>query len=310
MSTSPDDITLAVRRRLAERISKSVRAHRDFRTIRREQLLWSISAPGCAQATLTSTEYTQVMLLRLEPGTTLPWLASAFAQEILVVEGQVHAEPAGHSVRTLGRWSLLLRRSAKAGVVRAAGASTTVLYVRQLLAAPATLPEPEASWWQLPAAALQCIGVEKRPWHEGFEGVQTLALWGTPDIVSMLVRFAPGAEVPDHRHAVHEDCLMLEGSMFLGDILLRAGDYQLAPAGGGHFGEMSDVGGTFFFHGAVDPVLVPPPRSQPVGQGEATRPERANTHPGRAPVSRPPRHTGTPFTITISMPLAARCGSS
>jgi quercetin dioxygenase-like cupin family protein len=103
-----------------------------------------------------------------------------------------------------------------------------------------------------------CVDVKRRSWREGFEGVQTLALWGTADVVSMLVRFAPGAGVPDHHHAVHEDCLMLEGSMFLGDIVLRAGDYQLAPAGGGHFGEMSDVGGTFFFHGALDPVLVPP----------------------------------------------------
>ena len=261
MSTPADNTTEAVRGRLAQRIGKSVRAHRDFRTIRREQLLWSISTPGCAQATLTNTEYTQVMLVRLEPGTVLPWPRGAFAQEILVVEGQVQAEPAdGAAARMLNRWSLMLRHGAKAGAVRAAGSTTAVLYVRQLLAAPATLPEPEATWWQVPAAPLQCIDIEKRRWHEGFEGVQTLALWGTPEIVSMLVRFAPGAGVPDHRHAVHEDCLMLEGSMFLGDILLRAGDYQLAPAGGGHFGEMSDLGGTFFFHGAIDPVLVPPPR--------------------------------------------------
>jgi len=49
--------------------------------------------------------------------------------------------------------------------------------------------------------------------------------------------------------------------MFLGDVLLQRGDYQLAPAGGGHFGETSDVGCTFFFHGAIDPVLVPTPRT-------------------------------------------------
>jgi hypothetical protein len=48
---------------------------------------------------------------------------------------------------------------------------------------------------------------------------------------------------------------VLQGEMFLGDILLRAGDYQLAPAGGTHFGETSDVGVLFFFHGALDPVL-------------------------------------------------------
>ncbi|CAN5186422.1 hypothetical protein BH11PSE10_BH11PSE10_11930 [soil metagenome] len=72
----------------------------------------------------------------------------------------------------------------------------------------------------------------------------------------MLVRFAAGAGVPDHTHALDEDCLMLEGEMFLGDTLLRPGDYQMAAAGSRHFGEMSDVGGTFYFHGAIDPVLL------------------------------------------------------
>ena len=69
------------------------------------------------------------------------------------------------------------------------------------------------------------------------------------------MRFAPGASVPDHGHALDEDCLVLQGEMFLGDILLRTGDYQLAPSGGSHFGETSDVGVLFFFHGALDPVL-------------------------------------------------------
>jgi hypothetical protein len=189
----------------------------------------------------------------------LPWPAGTFAQEVLVVDGQLRAEPANGTARTLARWSLALRRAETAGALRAAGGAA-VLYVRHLLAEPASLPEPEAAWWALPGDPLTCIDAGERRWRDSFEGVQTLALWGTPQIVSMLVRFAPGAGVPDHRHAVHEDCLMLEGSMFLGDIVLRAGDYQLAPAGGGHFGEMSDLGGTFFFHGALDPVLVAPKR--------------------------------------------------
>mgnify|MGYP001132728637 CR=1 FL=1 len=86
-------------------------------------------------------------------------------------------------------------------------------------------------------------------------GVQVLPLAAKRHVVSMLVRFEPGAGVPDHGHEIDEDCLVLEGEMFLGDILLRPGDYQLAPAGGGHFGETSDAGVLFFFHGAVDAAL-------------------------------------------------------
>lgn len=253
-----DDMpTPGLRQRLSERIRRSVEAHREFRTVRREQLAWAITAPGCAEATLARTEYTHVTLVRLDAGAELAWPAGTFAQEVLIVEGGVHAQPSGAAAQPLARWSLALRRHADAGALRAQGGPVQ-LYVRNMLVPLPQLPATEAAWWSVPAAPLQCVDVERRRWRDGFEGVQTLALWGMPDIVSTLVRFAPGAGVPDHRHAVHEDCLMLEGSMFLGDIVLRAGDYQLAPAGGGHFGEMSDVGCTFFFHGALDPVLVPP----------------------------------------------------
>ena len=132
----------------------------------------------------------------------------------------------------------------------------TQVYVRQMRVDPATLEEPEAQWWRVQRAPLQLVLPAKRRWHATFPGVEVMPLWGNPAVTSMLVRFAAGAGVPDHQHAVHEDCLMLEGEMFLGDILLRPGDYQLALAGSGHFGEMSDVGGTFFFHGAIDPVLI------------------------------------------------------
>ncbi len=259
MTTTPVNEPLAqgVRQRLSERIRRSVEAHREFRTVRREQLAWAMTAPGCAEATLARTEYSHVTLVRLDAGAELAWPAGAFAQEVLVVDGGVLAEPASAAAQPLTRWSLALRRAADAGVLRAHGGAAQ-LYVRNVQVPLSGLPAVEAAWWNVPAARLQCIDAERRRWRDGFEGVQTLALWGTPDVVSMLVRFAPGAGVPDHRHAVHEDCLMLEGSMFLGDIVLRAGDYQLAPAGGGHFGEMSDVGGTFFFHGGLDPVLVPP----------------------------------------------------
>ena len=49
-----------------------------------------------------------------------------------------------------------------------------------------------------------------------------------------------------------EECMMLQGEVFLGDILLRAGEYQLAPAGSLHGDVYSDVGATLFVRGARD----------------------------------------------------------
>lgn len=68
-------------------------------------------------------------------------------------------------------------------------------------------------------------------------------------------RAAPGTQ----RHlgpAVDDDCLALDGALLLGDNRLRAADCPLAPAGGAHCGEMSDVG-VLVFRGNIDPVPVP-----------------------------------------------------
>ena len=258
MKSWPEDRIDALQQRLAERVRRSADAHREFTTVRREDLPWQSVAEGCEEARLTSTAYTRVVQVRLAAGGALHWPADAHAQEVLVVQGSVEALPAGTATPTaLLPYALALRDGAAAGTLQAA-AGPALLYVRHLLAPVPTLPEPERAWWQLPRAALQLVPAGARKWRPNFPGVEVMPLWGSAAITSMLVRFGPGAGVPDHRHAVHEDCLMLEGEMFLGDILLRAGDYQLAPAGGGHFGEMSDVGGTFFFHGAIDPMLVPP----------------------------------------------------
>jgi anti-sigma factor ChrR (cupin superfamily) len=244
--------------RLAVRARQSVQAHREYHTLRREDRRWAEAGPGVREATLWSGAEARVQLLELAPGAAVPWAADVRAQELLLVQGPLRARTPGAVVeRMLAPHSHVLRSDAGAGTL-CAGDAPALVYLRQILVDPATLPEPEASWWRLPRPPLHCVQPGERRWLPTFPGVEVLPLWGNAEITSMLVRFAAGAGVPDHRHAVHEDCLMLEGEMFLGDILLRPGDYQLAPAGGGHFGETSDVGGSFFFHGAIDPVLVPP----------------------------------------------------
>jgi len=255
------DRATALGARLAERARRSVAAHRDYRTTRHADLVWTDVAPGASQALLHAGDQAHATLVRLAAGARLPWPTGTTAQEVLVVQGRVQAQSADQPTVTLERHALALRSAADAGeLVAHAGDEPALLYVRQMRTAPALLSGPEGQWWTLPRAPLQIVAAAGRRWRPTFEGVEVLPMWGTAEITSMLVRFAPGAGVPDHHHAAHEDCLMLEGEMFLGDILLRPGDYQLAPAGGGHFGETSDVGCTFFFHGAIDPVLVAPRR--------------------------------------------------
>lgn len=50
------------------------------------------------------------------------------------------------------------------------------------------------------------------------------------DCVSMLVRLAPGAEYPPHRHAATEELFLLDGELWIDDRKLHPGDYNSAAA--------------------------------------------------------------------------------
>lgn len=253
---------LPVERRRAElrasllaRVHASALAHRQYRTVRIEDSPWESIAEGLTRRVLRSDPSVRVEMLRLAAGTEFPWPADADAQELLLLEGGLASTTWGPSPTGVpsARAYCVRQRSMHPPSLRAA--EDTLVYVRQRLVGTDALAPLESRWWALPAPSAGWVDPERRRWHPSSAGVEVLPLRGDADVVSMLVRFAPGASVPDHGHAIDEDCLVLQGDMFLGDILLRAGDYQLAPAGGGHFGETSEPGVLFFFHGALDPVL-------------------------------------------------------
>lgn len=249
----PADPEDSLRTRVLARVQRSVELHREYTTVRREHGAWRACAPGVAARRLREDAAVRVELLRLDAGAALRWPGDAHAQELLVLRGALEAQPQGGERAVLGPRDYMIRER-DAGLVLQAGPAGTEVYVRQRRA-EARLPALEAHWWELARGRARLVQHERRRWSVVSPGVEVLALWGDREVVSMLVRFAPGASVPNHHHALDEDCLVLDGEMFLGDILLRAGDYQLAPAGGGHWGETSDVGVLFFFHGALDPVL-------------------------------------------------------
>lgn len=237
--------------RLLQRVQASARQHQGYVTLRREHHRWQPVAPGTREHLLREDAALRVGLWQLEPGTLLQLPDATQAAELLVVQGELQGL-GPHAGDRLPPEAYLTLGAAGAPPLWQA-AAPTLLYLRSLQAT-APLPGLEAHWWQL--AARQAGQPRQRRWVPSRPGVQVMPLCGDAQVVSMLVRFEPGGAVPDHHHALDEDCLVLAGDMFLGDILLRPLDYQLAPAGGGHFGEMSDGGVTFFFHGALDPVLL------------------------------------------------------
>ena len=89
-------------------------------------------------------------------------------------------------------------------------------------------------------------------WPDFAPGVQRRVLWQRGGQAALLYLAQAGAQVPQHCHGHDEECLMLQGELYLDDLLLQAGDYQLAPAGSGHRITQTDAGAVIYAHGDVD----------------------------------------------------------
>ena len=72
-------------------------------------------------------------------------------------------------------------------------------------------------------------------------------------IVTYLARLEPGFEMCGHPHPFDEECIMLEGEMWLGDLHLKAGDYHFAAKGVLH-GKLRTTTGALVFQKGVLPV--------------------------------------------------------
>jgi hypothetical protein len=89
-------------------------------------------------------------------------------------------------------------------------------------------------------------------WPDFAPDIQRRVLWQRDGQAALLYYAQAGAQVPQHTHGHDEECLMLQGELFLDDLLLQPGDYQLAPAGTGHRITETDTGVVIYAHGDLD----------------------------------------------------------
>jgi anti-sigma factor ChrR (cupin superfamily) len=90
---------------------------------------------------------------------------------------------------------------------------------------------------QLPPLASRFVDVASLPWEKTrFAGVEakTLLIDRASGVVTSLMKFAPGARLPDHEHMLIEQTYVLEGSLVCGEGECKAGDYVWRPAGSRH----------------------------------------------------------------------------
>lgn len=99
-------------------------------------------------------------------------------------------------------------------------------------------------------SAMQTIPSMGGEWKELTPLVQMKLLSAFDGAHSFLLRMAPGAVVPAHRHPADEECVVLEGEAWLGDIKVCAGDYHVARRGTSHGAVTSPKGALLFIRGA------------------------------------------------------------
>jgi anti-sigma factor ChrR (cupin superfamily) len=104
-------------------------------------------------------------------------------------------------------------------------------------------------------------GVLRRAGDGGWEDtavpgvrLRVLAIDAAADRFTALVRMAPGATYGAHRHAGPEECYVLEGDLRHGAQVMRAGDYEWAPAGSDHGPQTTAEGCLLLIHSSLSDV--------------------------------------------------------
>ncbi len=75
------------------------------------------------------------------------------------------------------------------------------------------------------------------------------------NVVSCLLKLAPGAHLPTHSHRGVEECLVLEGTIFVGQTRMGAGDYQRAEPDSEHVEQWTETGALVYLSAPDDLFL-------------------------------------------------------
>lgn len=122
------------------------------------------------------------------------------------------------------------------------------LRARVLEAARQDKPAPAEHAAAAPLAHLTIRDVEGI-WVPLLPGIRMKLLREDEATRSYLLRMAPGAVLPGHGHSMDEECMVLEGDIWLGDVHAHAGDYHLARGGLAHDTLRTEGGCLLFLRG-------------------------------------------------------------
>ncbi|MDH3319572.1 MAG: cupin domain-containing protein [Betaproteobacteria bacterium] len=89
----------------------------------------------------------------------------------------------------------------------------------------------------LPPLASRFVDVAALPWEKTvFPGVEqkTLLVDRASGLLTVLLKMAPGAKLPDHEHVLIEQTYLLAGTLVCGEGTVTPGNFVWRPAGSRH----------------------------------------------------------------------------
>lgn len=235
----------ALRDRLLRRVGESVRRHAGLLTMRAGDGVWRVVKTGIRARLLWSGERGSSALVEFAAGATLPAHRHRHLEEGIVLHGslrlgELELGPGDYHVSPPGsRHAPIRSRTGGLAYLRGSSLGHTGAVLGELLGAlvPGTGP------------AVHTVSSGEGNWERIAPGVEQKVLWQDGDVVSRFLRLTAGASLPGHRHAAEEECMMLDGDAFFGDVLVQAGEFHLARAGSEHGALSSDRGALLFLRG-------------------------------------------------------------
>ncbi len=238
----------SLRTRLLGRVHDSALQHADLHTARRRHQMPIDIAPGVQRSALYRSvavegarrpgEPFSISLLELAPGvhcSTGLGLAG-HASEWLVLRGMLEVD--GLALGTLDHHG----REATAAEPMLSSSRGALVYLR------------DSGREATPAGTSRAALAD---WENYAPGIERRLLWQSAAAVAYIARVVEGALVPAHGHLHDEECMMIEGDLFTGDILLREGEFQLAPAGCEHGLVSAASKGMIYIRGDADLQVLP-----------------------------------------------------
>lgn len=231
-----------LRSRLLQRVGSSARRHAGLITVRAGDGTWRALVKGVRSKLLHAGADGASVLIELAAGATLPVHRHQHLEEGIILRGSLQLDdlnlvPGDYHVSPPGsRHGRISSRSGGLAYLRGSSLGNTRAALGDLIGG--LLPHA--------GPAAHTVLAADGGWEMIANGVEQKILWRAGAVVSRFYRLAAGGRLPAHAHDCEEECMMLSGDAYFGDLLLQAGEFHFAPAGSAH-GEINSEHGALAF---------------------------------------------------------------